>query len=620
MEALPDKFTNLTLYDLQHLKLKCDDAYYNSDSPILSDHNYDLLVDLIYSKDPNFNNSTGFLPDKKQNRMQLPVWMGSMDKIKSSEPNKIANWLLKNKVDQYVIEEKLDGVSCLLQVKNNIIKLFTRGNGKIGSDISHLVNLIKNIPVLTEDIIVRGELIIPKQIFDSKYAQTFKNMRNMVSGVIGRKTAHSMVSDIHFVAYEIISSNKAKQISPSVQLRYLRQKGFECVFSEETNEITLDFLMATLILYKESSKYDIDGIIIHSDINYIRTDEGNPKYAFAFKMQRMENQINSTIKNVIWEISKWGKLKPVVEIEPIQIQGITISRATAHNAKFIFDHNIGPGTVATITRSGDVIPAILKIVKSSELPQMPTNKWEWDKYNVDIVSTEDNTLMHIKSNHSFFADIGVKDLGIKTITAFYQNDLTTIYDISTATIDTFVKIEGFGIVKATKIHTNIKNVLNNLSLPVFLAASGVFGCGIGIKTVESLFVVFNPLEYDKEELHKMITEIPNFSDKTALSITQNIQKAKELYQTFLPITNFTTKNKLQVSHNTLLNKKIVFSGFRNKSLEDNIIKNGGKVSSKISGKTDFLIVDDKEKNYSSIVFAKNNNITIYDQKELELLL
>ena len=619
METLPDEFTNLTLYDLQDLKLKCDDAYYNSNTPILSDHNYDLLVDLIYSKDPNFNNSTGFLPDKKQNRIQLPLWMGSMDKIKSSEPNKIANWLLKNKVDQYVIEEKLDGVSCLLQVKNNTIKLFTRGNGKIGSDISHLVGLIKNIPVLTEDIVVRGELIIPKQIFDSKYTRTFKNMRNMVSGITGRKTANSMVSDINFVAYEIIT-NKPKQISPSVQLRYLRQKGFECVFSEEINEITLNLLMSTLILYKESSKYDIDGIIIHSDFNYIRNNDGNPKYAFAFKMQRMENQINSTVKNVIWEISKWGKLKPVVEIEPIQIQGSTISRATAHNAKFIVDHNIGPGTVATITRSGDVIPAILKIVKSSELPQMPTNKWIWDKYYVDIVSTEDNTLMHIKSNYSFFADIGVKDLGIKTITAFYENNLTTIYDISTATIDTFVKIEGFGIVKATKIHTNIKNALNNLSLPVFLAASGVFGCGIGIKTVENLFDVFNPLECDKEDLHKKITQIPNFSDKTALSITKNIQKAKGLYQTFLPIINFITEKKLQIVDNTLLNKKIVFSGFRNKSLEDNIIKNGGKLSSKISGKTDFLIVDDKEKNYASIVFAKKNNITIYDRKELELLL
>ena len=99
------------------------------------------------------------------------------------------NWLTKNIHDEYIIEDKLDGVSCLLVRANNKIKLFTRGNGQEGTDISHIYYYISNLPSeIKTDIVVRGELIIPTKIFLNKYTLLYSNARNMVSGLINNKT------------------------------------------------------------------------------------------------------------------------------------------------------------------------------------------------------------------------------------------------------------------------------------------------------------------------------------------------------------------------------------------------------------------------------------------------
>tara|TARA_A100001011_G_C14314995_1_gene847552 strand:- start:557 stop:2419 length:1863 start_codon:yes stop_codon:yes gene_type:complete len=606
-----------TLEELYNLKNSLDDKYYNSNSESeFTDEEYDYLVECIKKKDPNFTEKIGHIP--QENRVKLPIWLGSMDKIKNDEENKIENWLKKNKCDKYVIEEKLDGVSCLMTMNNNILDLFTRGNGFIGTKISHLIPYINNIPSLSENIMVRGELIIAKEIFDNKYSKDFKNMRNMVSGLIARKSTEMMIYDIDFIAYEFIDITSKKQKPHIKQLEYLIKTGFTTVRYEEIDKINLQYLVKTLKKYK-NSRYDIDGIIVQCDNSYKRNTEGNPKYAFAFKMLHTDNKINTTVQNVVWNVSKWGKLKPVIEVKPVSIQGITISRVTAYNAKFIYDNKIGPGTIINITRSGDVIPTILDVIKPSLTAQMPCIQWIWDENNVEIISKEENDIIIIKSIHFFFTEIGVKDLGLKTIEVLYKNKLTSFFDIIKASPESLTKIEGFGIVKATKICNNIKNAIGNITIPLFLGASGVFGCGIGTKTLKKIFVLFNPLQLyktiDNKELHKKIVQIPDFSDKTASLIVKNIEKADALYQSFLEITSFTPEDNIEILDETLKDKKIVFSGFRNKSMEDKICKKGGKICSKVSSKTNILIVDNKNASYSSINLAKKNNIIIYDGKE-----
>ena len=138
---------------------------------------------------------------------------------------------------------------------------------------------------------------------------------------------------------------------------------------------------------KAESEYECDGIIIAYNTPNERVPIGNPDYAFAFKnVAELETAI-VTVKQVEWNVSKDGYLKPILILEPIKLSGVMIKRVTAFNAKYIVENKIGPNTQIKLVRSGDVIPHILEIIKSSKEPQMPTDiEYEWNDSNVDIIA------------------------------------------------------------------------------------------------------------------------------------------------------------------------------------------------------------------------------------------
>ena len=192
------------------------------------------------------------------------------------------------------------------------------------------------------------------KIFKKNYSKQYANQRNMVAGRVGAKTMREGLQDIEFVAYEIIGNDVLSK--PSEQLDYLDKLGFTTVRRKITKKIEVDHLMETLVSSKDLSEYDIDGLIVQPNVPYERVTDGNPQYAFAFKMRLSGNLLESKVIGVNWNVSKWGKLKPRVEIEPVHLGGVTITWATGFNAKFIVEKSIGPGAIIEITRSGDVIP------------------------------------------------------------------------------------------------------------------------------------------------------------------------------------------------------------------------------------------------------------------------
>ena len=155
--------------ELHKIKLVLDDLYYNTDTPGISDSLYDILKDYLMKKDPDYIPPIGCKIRKNQNRVDLPFWLGSADKITPNDISELNRWTEKNVSSQYIITEKLDGVSGMLYVKNGRKKLYTRGNGLVGADISYIIQYIKNIPKdIKGDICIRGELIIKKKRFNKK--------------------------------------------------------------------------------------------------------------------------------------------------------------------------------------------------------------------------------------------------------------------------------------------------------------------------------------------------------------------------------------------------------------------------------------------------------------------
>ena len=199
-----------------------------------------------------------------------------MDKIKP-DTDALATWMGKYR-GPYVLSCKLDGVSGLYSTEEKVPKLYTRGDGKVGQDISHLIPHLR-LPK-TKGVVIRGEFIIPKSMFEKKYKTKFANPRNMFAGIINNKTITNeianIIKDIQFVAYEVI---KPAELSPSKQMEYLKAiNQYNVLYKTETNihNLTNEQLSDTLIEWRNNSIYEIDGIIVTNDKVYERKKEGNP--------------------------------------------------------------------------------------------------------------------------------------------------------------------------------------------------------------------------------------------------------------------------------------------------------------------------------------------------------
>ena len=608
-------FNEEELNRLHKLKLYLDDRYYNTgDNLYFTDYQYDLLKDTIQRRDPLYIPPIGAKIRANDNKVDLPFWLGSMDKLKPEDVLELKRWLTKNDSKEYIIESKLDGISCLLISKNGKIKLYTRGNGIIGSDISYLAQYFKNIPKkFDEDIAVRGELIMRKDIFKTKYSDEFATARNMIAGRIGGKTIRTGLKDIEFVAYEIVDNGIL--MKPEEQLLKLSDIGFEIIQYSIINNLTIENLIEEFMNFKNNTLFDIDGIIVQSNLPYRRNKSGNPTYAFAFKVRLDTNLVDAEVEEVEWNISKWGLLKPKIRIKPVFLNGVTITYTSGFNARYIENNEIGPKSIIKLTRSGDVIPFIVEIVKKTKA-QMPSIPYKWNETRVDIYTEENKNIICIKIISSIFASLNIKHVSEATVSKLYNHGLDNIIKIVEANQEDFEDIEGFGKRLAERTYNNIHEGLQNITIATLLGSSGIFGRGIGNKKIDILLEsIPNILELyskvSKDDLFKRINDINGFSDKTTNNIINNLQWAIKFVEKMKPFISFKiTKKTLQ----DLKELKVVFSGFRDKKLEEEITKRGGKVLTSVSKNITCVVTVDLNKISSKIQKAIDLNINIY-QKE-----
>jgi DNA ligase (NAD+) len=599
---------------LHKIKLHLDDIYYNTGESSVEDYKYDLLKETLTIRDPDYVPPVGAKLRQGENRTQLPYWLGSADKITPQQPEVLNRWVRDNKSKNYVVSSKLDGVSCLLVRENNKINLYTRGDGEIGADISYLTNYF-NIPKLSEDIAVRGELIMKKGDFNDKHSESYKNPRNMVSGLISGKTARKGLEDIHFVVYEIVGDSMPK---PSEQLKKLNKLGFEVVNFEIISDLTIDTLSEIYPRFREESEYELDGIIVQSDSPYDRNISGNPDYMFAFKMLLDDAIFETEVKEIEWNMSKWGQLKPVVIVDPVETGGITMTRATAHNAKYVVDNNLGRGAKIKITRSKEVIPYIVEVVKQAKKPDMPEIDYIWDKNEVNIFAKEYDDTMCVKLISNFFAKLGIKHVSEATVKKMFENGLDDLIKIVSADKKRLLQIPEFKEKSAERIYTNIHNGLQDVKIPDVVGASGVLGFGIGSKKMNTLLrgipdILTMYKEKTEEQLIAEIIKVEGFSDLTAKKIVHNLRYADLLIKKLSKYAKFKKEKKVSQK---LQGQKIVMTGFRDKKLEEDIISRGGNVTGSVSKNTTILIVAKKGGKLSGkLEKAESLGIPIYEKDE-----
>jgi len=483
-----DTLKNLSEDEIATIIQKANYSYYNSDTPLFSDNLFDIIKDYLENLNPNHPilkniGSTGD-GDKKET---LPYFMGSLDKIKADE--KAIEKFKKDYPDEYIVSDKLDGNSALLYSKNGIVKLFTRGDGTTGQNISHLIPFIKSIVKidLKSEVTLRGELIISKADFE-KVKDKGANARNMVAGLLNAKIPDlELIKFVQFIAYELINP----KLKPDEQFKYMKDLGFKTAFNKKLNErnLNIEDLSKILLTQRAKSEFEIDGIVIFHNVIHKRVKE-NPKYAFAFKSVLTMDKAEVIVLNVEWNMSKDGYLIPVVNFNPISLAGVTIKRAHGFNGKFIKDNKIGPGSKIVIIRSGDVIPYINEIISQSETGQgqMPDLKYVWTKTGVDImIAKEDHKEsdeLKFKNLEYFFNKIDVTGLSSGNLKKIYDSGKKTVKDVFNITVKDLLKVEGFKLKMAEKIFAAINERKKTLDCIKVMSASNILGRGFGEKKIE----------------------------------------------------------------------------------------------------------------------------------------
>jgi len=569
---------------LSSMIMYANNAYYNK-KPVVSDSVYDILKEYIDRNFPDNIAITEVGAPLEKNKVALPYYMGSMEKIKP-DTGAMGRWEKKYK-GPYVISAKLDGMSVMYSSESGEKRLYSRGNASSGLDLSHMIPYLK-LP--KEEVTIRGELIIPIALFNKKYkGHGYKSARNFAGGMMNSKGREvSKWKDLDFVAYEVIKP----ELKPSAQMEWLKMHDIITVKNSSTKKISNESLSKVLVDWRTSYKYEIDGIIVINDTIYPREDK-NPAHAFAFKMVLSDQVVEAKVIDVNYSISKYGYLNPVIQIEPVHIRGADIEFATAHNIRNVIDNKIGIGAIVRLSRSGDVIPKIEEVIVPAEEPKLPDVPWKWNDTHVDAILVDSTASDQVRDKKiiSFFQTLDVSGFGEGNILKVIKAGFDSVSKILSVSKAELLEVKGFQEKTASKIYDSIHSKLASVSLSVLMYATNIFGRGMGETRIAAVLAEYPDIltmDATSEEKEVLIKGIEGFATKTAHRFVINIP----LFMEFIAETHLQSKlkqPKVDESH-VLFGKKILLTGFRDKDLETKIKSHGGKIASSVSSKLLVVLV------------------------------
>jgi DNA ligase (NAD+) len=608
-------------------KIKQANTAYRTGEAVMSDAEYDALLDslseLTDGKDPLLE-KVGFDPDDDR-KEELPVSMYSMNKVKSAA--EIAKWAeLKNiPLDKLcVLTPKYDGLSLLVEEPSG--RAWTRGNGIIGqrSDSWYKKIVDGKFARLPGSGYTTGEMIMPRSVFSSRHASSFRNSRNMGAGMINAKEIRPELSDFDYLRFAIVPGEGEQELSKVEQVKLLNKhcNRIPVPWKEVTiGELDDELLEKVYDEFRTVCDYEMDGLILElndPDLrkNLGREKNGNPVYARAWKGFQEEAR-TTTVEKIDWQISKHGLLKPVGRISPVELDGVTVSNVTLINARFVADNKLGKGSEVKVIRSGQVIPKVIAVLKGSRsrLPsKCPACKTslEWNQNDIELLCPNiECPERQVQQLVAFFTILEVENLAEGVVRQLYEAGYKTVASILELSVEELASLDGFQERKAGNIHSAIRDKLTDIPLEQLMHATSIFP-GLGRKKLALLRQFDAPEKCPNVET---VREIDGFQEKTANVFVANFPRFWEFIRD-LPVTIAGSKQ----TSSSLDGWNVVFSGVRRADLESLLEEHGGRSSGSVSKKTSHLVMKSKGSGSSKEKKAESLDIPILTEQEFESLL
>lgn len=617
---------------LERMKFLVDEVnkhnvnYYDLDAPTISDKEYDALyyelVDLekelgvILPNSPTQRVGGDALDKFVKKRHEIRLY--SMNKVRSFEDlDKFMHDMAKfQKNPTFSLEYKFDGLTIVIEYENGkYLSATTRGNGEIGEVVTEQVRTIKSVPLTIPfkgRLIVRGEGMMTMHAF-KKYNKTasepLKNPRNGVAGAIRnldpKETARR---NLDFFCYEILLAD-GKNFSTQQEMHE---------FLKENHFLTGDYfkiVKTSKEAEEEIEKVDeikdkldvmIDGMVIKLNETAHREEIGYtnkfPKWAMAFKFEALET--STLLKDVVWQVGRTGKVSPTAILEPVELAGANISRATLNNIEDIRKKGVMLNSRVFIRRSNEVIPEVLGLAekydnsKEIEEPKVcPCCGSELVKKGPLLYcKNRDGCLEQIISRLTHFCSreaFNIEGLNEKSLIKFH-NDLNVneFSDLFTLKMEDLINLENFKEKKASNIINSIQRS-KEIELYRFLYALGI--SEIGIKTAKDLSKRFKTIENIKNATFEELVEVEDVGEIIAQNVIDyfaDVENVKEIDRLFSLGVTILSEEDVSLSDN-LKGLTFVLTGtlpnFSRPDMSALIEKHGGKVSSSVSKKTSYVL-------------------------------
>lgn len=605
--------------DLEDLIPYLSDFYYNEvEDPLIDDEDFDKLWVTLKRRNPKskvFKKARAPVKPTRQ-KVKLQAWMSSLDKLYPG--GGIDKWQAKQNVESYVLADKLDGFSIEVSYDSKGKKhIVSGGDGVYGQDLAHLNNAFSSLPESgVKNLTVRCEGVMIKSKF-ALMEKTFKTSRSALSNVFNNATPNSdAIKATRLVALEI---TKPAGMPLAQQYAKLKALGFLVPTFKIVHDLDEEELRVYYTKRRAKSLYPIDGIVITANKTYTLSKSGNPKYAVAFKENSADSIVEATVIAVEGNVSRTGRLVPLVHIKPVKINGVTISKLTGHNFGYIRDNMINKGSVINITRSGEVIPYIVNVIKPSKTWATPKgeegSEWYWAT-DLDIKTiantAEAKDEMAIKKLAYFASVMGIEGLKYGMATSLYYGGITSPYKlVKNYSTKTFENI-GLGKTQSRILNENIDDVIGSgVELPLLATALSAFGVGIGYNKIKAIDMEtsFESLkDLSSEKRIDIIQGIRGFSVTTAEVIESGIDRLFAWIEKS-GVTILSVGVAAPVS-DLMSGNSILFSGFRSAELEDWIKRNGGSIATTMTKATMLLIKDVTAPPTSKVTLAIDKGIPV----------
>ena len=596
---------------------------YRSGNPIMPDSEYDSLVDELKSSIGNDEfiaimegMNEGAVEDSSK-KVSHPFIMGSLHKLKYEEPKSVAKFVHGKIKGTMSVSAKIDGISCRLHYENGTLtQASTRGNGKVGQDISDKIRFVKFVPQHIsniETVDIRGELVILKEDFLGM--DGFANPRNACAGIMNRKDfSTEELSGISFIAYTILGERYTK----SEQFSVLESNGFKTAWhievdkddiaADDVNLVDRLFWFAT-----QDFEYDTDGLVL-CGTDYRNEKSYYPDNCAAFKL----NQLIAKTKliDIEWQgPSKDGRIIPVAVLEPVSLGGSMIGKATLHNNDFIREKGISYGSTIELIKGGDIIPKVVKVLSNEntspiEFPSVcrccGTRLVERDHwFFCPNENCKDQTTYQVQH---FLEKLGIENVSFKRLN---QLGISTVEELLAFAPNESRKIE-------KKLYSDLKSKLFSRSRKDILSALNFEG--ISTKTLGKIFDHYG---FDDAVKHDNLRGYPmGVGEKTMEKFLQTVDRNMETVNKITSDARYSyagdseTENHLS---SAAVIGTICFTGSLNSMgrKEASILaeRNGFEVKNSVTKGLTYLVTNNADSGSTKAKKAMEQGTTVIDEEQ-----